>query len=191
MTISKAYEEHMKKEHDGSQWGTTGWKYAGDLMVRSLTHRPYIKTVLDFGCGKGTMKPYIQESLPTVSISEYDPGIPGKDTPPTGPYDAVISSDVMEHIEPHLLDDTILQIADLTATVMIHDIACTPTGKTFGEGPYIGQDLHLIVEEPEWWRDRFTAVLGSEWRVAEFMRREKDSHKGVKIRGFLVIERVG
>ena len=187
MAITPDYKEHMAKEHDGSKWGTTGWKYSGDLMVNAIKARPYVKTVLDFGCGKGTMKPYLEQRC-DVEVFEYDPGIPGKDTFPTGQFDMVISSDVLEHVEPDLLDDTIKQLEKLTRWVMCHDIACSPTGKLFGEGPYKGQDLHLIVEEPSWWRKKFKEVCGL-WE-AEYAHREKASNKGPKPRCWLVHERV-
>ena len=194
MTISKAYEEHMKKEHDGSKWGTTGWRYAGEQVRQALADRKYVRTVLDFGCGKGTLKPYLEQRLPTVSISEYDPGIPGKDVLSNDVYDAVVTTDVLEHVEPHLLDSTIQEIADRSKFVMIHDIPNDPTYKTFGEGPYKGQDLHLTVESPTWWRERFVEVLDpSVWQIAEFSHRERVSNKppGKKTRTLLVIERVG
>lgn len=188
MAITPDYKEHMAKEHDGSKWGTTGWKYSGDLMLKALESRPYVKTVLDFGCGKGTMKEFILSHRPDLEISEYDPGIPGKDQMPTGQFDMVMTSDVLEHVEPHLLTQTIHQLEHLTKWVLCNDIACSPTGKTFGEGPYIGQDLHLIVEEPKWWRARFKQDCGL-WE-AEYAHREKASNKGPKPRCWLIHERV-
>ena len=190
VVISNEYKKHMAKEHDGSKWGTTGYRYAGDLVVKAIKDRPYIKTVLDFGCGKGTMKPFLQEALTEreLEIYEYDPGIPGKDTLPSGPFDMVLTSDVLEHIEPHLLDETIVQLEKLTRWVLFNDIACSPTGKTFRDGPYAGQDLHLIVEEPIWWRNKFKEVC-SLWE-AEYQHRERTSNKGPKPRCLLIHERV-
>ena len=189
-TIGGSYAEQMRKEHDGSKWGTTGWKYSGDLVVREIMNRPYVKTILDFGCGKGTMKEYIQNALPDrdLVISEYDPGIPGKDTLPGGQFDMVITSDVLEHVEPHLLDNVIRQLEEYTRWVLFNDIACFPTFKTFGEGPYIGQDLHLTVEKPDWWREKFQKVCGL--HEHSYTWREKQSNKGPKPRCLLVHERV-
>lgn len=187
-TIGADYKAHMAKEHDGSKWGTTGWKYSGALIVEQLVNRPYVKTVLDFGCGKGTMKQYLATNLPEVEVFEYDPGIPGKDELPAGQFDAVITSDVLEHVEPHLLDNTIKLLEQKTKWVLINDIACSPTYKTFGEGPYKGQDLHLTVEEPIWWREKFAEVCGL--KEHEYQHREKQSNKGRKPRCLLVHERV-
>lgn len=187
--ITDAYAAHLRKEHDGSKWGSTGARFAGELFAQRIACRPYLKTVLDFGCGKGTMKPFLLERFPNLTISEYDPGIAGKDKLPKGQFDLVMSSDVMEHIEPHLLEETIGILDGLTGLVSMHDIACSPTFKLFGEGPYKGQDLHLIIEEPEWWRVQF--ALYSSLTEAEYQHREKASNKGPRPRCLLVHERVG
>ena len=186
--LSSEYQEHLRKEHDGSKWGSTGSRYAGAKFVEILTRRPYIVTVLDYGCGKGTMKPYLQSFFPRLQITEYDPGIPGKDKPPTGRFDLVISSDVLEHVEPLLLGETLKQLDGLTGMVAAHDIACYATGKRFSEGPYAGEDMHLIIEPPSWWRETFR--LGSELVEAEYHWQEKASNKGPRPRCLLVMERV-
>lgn len=186
--ITEDYKEHMAKEHDGSKWGTTGWKYSGDLLLRCIASRPYLNTALDFGCGKGTMKEFLAIHAPHIEVSEYDPGIPGKDVMPSGRFHIVFSTDVLEHVEPHLIDETIREMEDRTEFVLFNDIACSPTYKTFGEGPYKGQDLHLTVEEPIWWRERFKEVCGLQ--EAEYQHREKASNKGRKPRCLLIHERV-
>ncbi len=187
-TITGRYQTHMAKEHHGSNWGTTGWKYSGQLAIQCIATRPYINTILDFGCGKGTMKPFLQQQFPDKLITEYDPGIPGKDTMPHGQFDMVLTTDVLEHVEPHLLDNTIKKLEELTRFVLFNDIACSPTFKTFGEGPYIGEDLHLTVEEPIWWREKFKQVCSL--HEAEYQHREKASNKGRKPRCLLIHERV-
>jgi len=187
-TIGALYKENMRAEHDGSKWGTTGWKYAGDLAVKCIESRPYIKTILDFGCGKGTMKNYLEQRFDHITVTEYDPGIPGKDTLPTGKFDMVMTSDVLEHVEPDLLDNVLKTLEDYTTFVLFNDIACSPTYKTFHDGPYKGQDLHLTVEEPIWWRERFAKTIGL--HEAEYQHREKASNKGRKPRCLLIHERV-
>lgn len=187
-TISSSYAEHLRKEHAGSKWGSTGWKYSGELACMCVRSRPYIKTILDFGCGKGTMGVYLKEEFPELKLSEYDPGIPGKDTMPSGQFDMVLTSDVLEHVEPELLDNTLIKLQALTKYVLFNDIACSPTYKLMGEGPHVGEDLHLIIEEPEWWRARFKKVL--KLHEAEYQHREKASKKGRKSRCLLIHERV-
>ena len=77
MTISKEYKAAIRAKHAEGRWGASGFKHAGDLFLERLLVRSNIKTVLDFGCGRGTMKPFLEERHPHIIVSEYDPGIPG------------------------------------------------------------------------------------------------------------------
>jgi hypothetical protein len=187
-TISTSYKEQLQLEHDGSKWGSTAVKYCGYLLYECLRTRPYITTMLDFGCGKAALEPWLAKHYPDIKYTGYDPGIPGKDTMPSGQFDIVVTSDVLEHIEPEVLDVTIQKLASLAKYVQFNDIACSPTHKLFASGPYKGQDLHLTVEEPEWWRKKFQRV--SPLKEAHYEHREKASHKGRRPRCLLIHERV-
>lgn len=154
-TITPLYAEQMKKEHNGSNWGSTGARYSGSAVEEVIHARPYIQTALDYGCGKGTLA----QAFGHLKWSEYDPGIPGKDSKPSGTFDLVTCTDVLEHIEEDYVRNVLAELAQYTDKVMFLDIACFPTGKTFGEGPYVGQDLHITVKSPEWWEDTVTEVV--------------------------------
>jgi len=183
-TISSDYKEQMRKEHDGSKWGTTGARYSGESLEQVLQARPFLNTALDYGCGKGTLA----EAFPSLTWSEYDPGIPGKDTVPEGTFDLVTCTDVLEHVEPHLIEGVLTQLAEKTKTCLFLDIACYLTGKTFGEGPYKGQDLHILIKEPAEWRDYVLEVTGL--HLAEYRSVQKFSKGAYKDRAILVLERV-
>jgi len=184
-TITRDYAEQLRKEHDGSKWGTTGFRYSGESVKAVLESRPYIQTALDFGCGKGELS----KGFPQLEWSEYDPGIPGKDTIPSGQFDLVTCTDVLEHVEPHLIDNVIQTLAAKTGKVLFLDIACYPTGKTFGEGPYIGQDLHILIKEPAEWR-KYIEGLDLGLHLASFEAVTKFSKGAYKDRAIMTYERV-
>ena len=184
-TIGKSYQEQLGKEHHGSKWGTTGAKYAGRDIVELLETRPYIKTVLDFGAGKGTMGAFIRDKGFDVEWTNYDPAIPEYNQLPDRQFDLVLSTDVLEHVEPEKLPTVIKTLTSLTGKVLYSDIACYPTGKVFGEGPYKGQDLHLIVEVPNWWRFQFQSYCP----LKELIFRSTEKSNG-KTRCMMIHERV-
>jgi hypothetical protein len=186
---SAEYQDVLRKEHDGSKWGSTGGRYSGADVVQLLTERPYIQTVLDFGAGKGNLESFVRERVQRELVwTNYDPGIPAYDEIPTGQFDLVTNTDVMEHIEPERLGDTLKLVASLVGKVLYSDIACDPTGKNFWEGPYKGQDLHLIQQPPSEWRKAYKEHLGLYELVYE--HREKRSKKGTKTRCMMIHERV-
>lgn len=120
--------------------------------------------------------------------TNYDPGIEAYDQLPTKQFDLVISTDVLEHVEPDKLGKTLATLAKLTGKVLYSDIACYPTGKLFAEGPYAGQDLHLTVEDPKWWRTQFAGQVALQ--EAEYQWREKRSKGKAKQRCMMIHERV-
>lgn len=185
---SAEYQEQLRKEHDGSKWGSTGGRYSGADIVDVLHDRRYLETVLDFGAGKGTLGEYVQGNLHReIKWHDYDPGMVDIDVMPSGQFDCVVSSDVLEHVEPERLMDTLETLASKAKKVIITDIACYPTGKVFGEGPYIGQDMHLSIHEPIWWREQFDK-LGL--HLAEYEHRSKFSKGKYKDRCFMIHEKI-
>jgi len=181
----------MAAEHSGSRWGSSAAKYSGERVLQAIKARPYVRTVLDFGCGKQSLSEYILTNLPDREIewTNYDPGIAGINVLPTDKFDLVVSTDVLEHIEPDLLDNTLKELGALTGKALISDIACYPMGKKFTEGPYTGEDMHLTVESPSWWRERFSAVIPQlQELVFEHIERR---NKGIlKTRCYMINERV-
>src|ERR1043166_2805724 len=105
MLITPKYIEEQKILHNDPEYGTVGSKWA--YLVAGIATIECYRTVLDFGSGKGALRSEIRKhgcSVLGFSTSEYDPAIPGKDIVPEHPFDLVVCTDVMEHIEPECLD---------------------------------------------------------------------------------------
>lgn len=147
MTLSGEYREQLQKlhaEHDG--WGSTAHSKASDILARLEGN-----VILDYGCGKGTLKKAMSDLRDDVEVVEYDPGIPGKDSVPDRHYDLVVAVDVMEHIEPDYLEDVLKDIAHHARNggiwLLIHT---RPAGARLPDG----RNAHLIQEGLEWWTDK-------------------------------------
>lgn len=59
----------------------------------------------------------------------------------------VLCLDVMEHIEPELLDNNLAHIKSLTKMVATMTIATVQAQKTLSDG----RNAHLIVKPKDWW----------------------------------------
>lgn len=182
-TIGQAYEEQLRKEHEGSNWGSTGARYSGADIAR-LLNRYNPVTGLDYGCGKGT----VAQHFTSVDWAEYDPGIEAKSQKPSGRFDIVVCTDVMEHVEEEHVPGVVAELGKHTKTVLFVDIACYLTGKTFASGPYAGKDLHITVWDPEDWIRMFNMESGLKMLESRII--DKVSKGGLKRRLQLVYERV-
>lgn len=186
--ITEDYIGQLQAEHrNHATWGASGAKAAGNVIVEILEKHGYIDTVLDFGAGKQELGKYVQEELKRpIKWTDYDPGIPGLDTLPEGQFGLVVTTDVLEHIEPEKVDEVLKFLADKTKTILVSYISCMLTGFYFSGGPFDGQDLHLSVHEPIWWKEKFDE-LGLHLFIYE--DRLKFGHGRHKRSCFLVHER--
>ena len=152
-TITPEYIDLNQRLHsENPAYGISGSKRAE--VVRKLVDKIKPQTVLDYGCGKGTLA----AALP-FPIWEYDPCVPGKDTPPR-PADLVICTDVLEHVEPECLDMMLLDLARCTLQVCYAVINTGPAQKSYADG----RNAHLIQQPMAWWQDR----LSEHFKVASF-----------------------
>lgn len=115
-------------------------------------------SLLDFGCGKGGLIGTISELHPDIKVIGYDPGNPEFQTLPTHSVDVVVSTDAIEHIEPTHLEETLKTIGSLMQRCGCFRIACYPAKKNLPDG----RNAHLIVQPPNWWREKLISVMGVE-----------------------------
>ncbi len=141
-----ALNRQLHEERD--DYGAKAYKDATD--VAKLATKNGLKVILDYGCGKGTLKPAIASIDPTLEVLEYDPAISGKDVLPTRQVDVIAALDVMEHIEPDYLEGVLQSMVSLSPRCVYLLIATRPALKTLADG----RNAHLILESTEWWVNR-------------------------------------
>lgn len=146
-TANLISDEYKKLNHDlhetNEAYGTSGHVHAE--TVEALAEAMGAESLLDYGCGKETLKDAL-----SIDIKGYDPCIPGLDAEPE-PVDFVVCTDVLEHIEPELLDNVLEHIASLAKKGVFLVVHTGPAVKVLADG----RNAHLIQEGLEWWRKRF------------------------------------
>lgn len=153
--ISADYIENLKKLHERKSFGSNNT--IPSEVIRCIEEYK-ITSILDFGCGKGNIMTALKEKYPNLEIYGYDPGREEFSSLPSN-IDMIISTDVLEHIEPELLDNTLIDLAKRTNKVMVHLIACHPAKKSLPDG----RNAHLIVENPSWWKEKLQKTIG--WKM--------------------------
>jgi Methyltransferase domain len=150
--ISDSYRDMNRQLHDlKPDYGGYGGheNEAQDKSIIALARSNKMKSILDYGCGKGRFKDVASKLAPELMVSEYDPAIPGKDTLPE-PADLVICADVLEHIEPDRLDAVLQHIRSVTIKGAILLPNLLPAKKVLADG----RNAHLILESPAWWHGK-------------------------------------
>ena len=118
------------------------------------------KTLLDYGAGKGEqyrVRPFIDADgaeYPDlaawwgVQVRCFDPGYVPFSVPPEGEFDAVISTDMLEHCPEEDLPWIIAELFSRARRFVFASVACFPAKKHLPNG----QNAHCTVKPPRWWR---------------------------------------
>lgn len=123
-------------------WGPT----LGHLIRRSKA-----ATLLDYGCGAGEQ--YTVHKVNRrwgVKPTLYDPAVPGLDAKPTGQFDGVICSDVMEHVPEDELPAAIADLVGYARRWCFITVCCRPAKKRFEDG----SNVHVTQRPFTWWQKR-------------------------------------
>ena len=165
-------------------WGGSAARNAGDHVCRFLEKRKDIITVLDFGCGIGTLNEYVAKNCSRDNLQwhEYDPSVPGKDSEPTSMFDCIITTDVLEHVEPESLDSTLDWIREHAIRSQFHHIDFNDCKDTLLDG----RSVHLIVEDLAWWERQLCIPGWTEMYSSNIHQRKRGR---IRSSGTIILDR--
>lgn len=145
--ISDEYRAQQRHLHETTSYGTMGAAYA--KQVAELMNKFGVTELLDYGAGKLSLLKGISDGRlvkHNFHYMAYEPSDPRFcDTP--DPADMVACIDVLEHIEPELLDNVLDDLQRVTQWIGFFTVATGPANKTLPDG----RNAHLIQESAEWW----------------------------------------
>lgn len=127
--------------------------YVAELFKLVSTHR--LASILDYGSGKGRQYTWSDGATTALRQHEdwgvtpvcYDPGVPELAIKPSCVFDAVICTDVAEHIPESCMDWFLTDVLSYATKFAFMGIGCDPSGKSLPSGT----PAHLTVKEPSWW----------------------------------------
>jgi hypothetical protein len=168
--ISDDYRRMQQELHRNPDYGVASVGYAP--LVAEVMQQVGAKELLDYGAGKGrlgqTLRQHIQGPL---TIHQYDPAIPEWSAPPA-PCRFVACIDVLEHIEPHLLDNVLDDLKRVTAGVGVFTVHTGAAIKVLPDG----RNAHLTQQPPEWWLPK----LMQRFELVQFSRMPQGFWVGVE-----------
>jgi len=133
-------------------------------QIGRLIRKSGSKTVLDYGCGGGFQYSHPYEIHKTWGVDVptlYDPAFPSHDDLPKGTFDAVLASDIMEHIPQDEVDELIIRLFKYANKFVWASICCRPAKKVFDDG----LNMHVTIHGFWWWQARFAKLSSGKHHV--------------------------
>lgn len=155
LTVSAEYRELNRQLHESNASYGTGLssrRHYDTISIFADSIKP--THILDWGCGKGALG----QTLSHLMVIGYDPAIEGLDETPE-PAELVVCTDVLEHIEPELLDNVLDDLKRCTLKGVFLTVNMWPADKTLADG----RNAHLIQENIDWWLPK----LMSRWELRQ------------------------
>ena len=158
--ISEEYRRLQTELHRNPDYGVASVEHAP--LVAQVMQAVGTRELLDYGAGKGRLGQTLREMFDEeFVIHHYDPAIPEWSKPPQ-PCRLVACIDVLEHIEPHLIDNVLDDLKRVTAHVGVFTIHTLPAGKVLSDG----RNAHLIQQPASWWLPK----IMERFELTQFMR---------------------
>ena len=141
MTISPKMLALIRETHSKAN------KWDGNSLITHLDRIQFFidinnaETILDYGCGKAKYHPA------SWNITKYDPGIEEYSVKPSGTFDIVICTDVMEHVEPEYVDQVLDEVFAYADTLVYICIGLHPAEEVLSDG----RNAHVsLLPHKEW-----------------------------------------
>lgn len=154
-TISPEYARQNQELHrTRDDYGCKSRRHAARVWGLMVKHE--CNSMLDYGCGKGSLVKCFQEDHPAIVTQGFDPGHPEYLDPPQ-PADMVVCTDVMEHIEPEMVPAVLRDIRRLSRKATFFVIALRPdSSKLLPDGT----NPHKVIQDIGDWLKDFNAAWG-------------------------------
>lgn len=131
--------------HENPNYGVASVGFAP--LVAEVLQKVGMAELLDYGAGKGRLGQTLREQIHSpLTIHHYDPAVPEWSAQPA-PCRFVACIDVLEHIEPPLLDNVLDDLRRVTAGVGVFTVHTGPAVKVLPDG----RNAHLIQQPAGWW----------------------------------------
>lgn len=151
--ITDDYKKQLQQLHAKKNFKEKNMWYDD---IKKFLEKETPSSIIDFGCSHGNLIQKIKTDFPSIEVVDgYDPGVTEFENKPIRTYDTLVSTDVIEHIEPKHLDETLSYIESLFNKSAWVIIACYPAKKYLPDG----RNAHLTVETPDWWISKINATM--------------------------------
>jgi hypothetical protein len=143
--------------------------------IKRLIQRTQSTALLDYGSGKGQQYwpfrivdpengidyPDIKSYWGVADIRCYDPGYPPFSELPSGTFDGVICTDVLEHCPEEDLAWILTELFEFAGKFVYANVACFPARKRLPSGG----NAHCTIKPMKWWEEQIMRAAQSKAEV--------------------------
>ena len=143
-TISEEYRKLQQELHENPKYGMASTMFAP--LVAQIFRDTGAKTLSDYGAGKKRLLTSLQDLK--VEVDEYrpyDPAFPEYGPPQSA--DMVCCIYVLEHVEPALIDNVLIDLSKIVADLGFLTVHCGAAAKILSDG----RNAHLTQKPASWW----------------------------------------
>lgn len=197
-------ELYREMHRDGERFfGISGEKtYPGTSLlpqavhIKRLVERTKARTILDYGSGKGQqyqqqvqhksgdLWPSVMDYWDIDEIVCYDPCYLPFSTLPSGKFDGVISTDVLEHCPEEDMPWIVNEIFGYASRFVFANIAAYPAQKRLPTG----ENAHCTIKPVAWWQELIEVIAAKHpeviWEIriqSSIDTAERDQYSAQKI----------
>ena len=154
MNTQELIDQYKLKHAKQKGYGAGG---SFEEIKELIDELPKGSSILDFGCGKGKLLKKLRKS--GYECEGFDPAVPQVDDFPDQNFDAVICTDVLEHIRESDVSDIFNQMLAVEPAFVFLTIAHF---EAFHQLPN-GRNCHEPVQTPSWWWSKISQSF-RDWR---------------------------
>ena len=159
-------DEHLYEElHRDEAYGIGGGWFRPYIL--DFVKNKNIKTVIDYGCGKGRLVRALKEKNIFKYVCGFDPYVGIYAERASSFFDLLISTDFFEHVEEKYLVNIANDMWEFRPKYMFHAVSNRPSASKLGKNP-----AHKIVKDGKWWKEKL-ALLFPFHNVTELFYNDK------------------
>ena len=151
-----------------SSYGSTANQYT--KYIADFIKYTEVKSVLDFGCGKGSLKKDLKQKY-NLEIDEYDPAIESKNIIPKTQYELIITTDVLEHLYEDEINMFFKDILTLNPYYMFHAICTRKADNNLPDGT----NAHKTIKPRARWIQKISSIIDHEISFIEPQIKQTDT----------------
>lgn len=145
--ISEEYRRLQQDLHKNPDYGVASIEFAP--LVKQVMEAGKLRSLSDYGAGKQNLLRTLRQKFGMdVDYRPYDPAFPEYGEPCEA--DLVCCIDVLEHIEPELLDNVLDELQRITVRYGLYSVHTGAAVKVLADG----RNAHLTQQPSSWWLPR-------------------------------------